>query len=272
MKQLQKYILLALLAGAVLAGCRDDEDAEECPVLCDDPSNPECPNYNPCLEESPITAEFKIYDDVYSAGPNANQWFEDDNIYRGRIKFEAMEDSANYTWYLGQETLNGSEFKEVIKTTEDLSPGTYTAALVVEKGPNAFCFPNDAGRDSVFKTFDIVGVCDLMIMNKFKGVFDSAPNDSVIVEFLPIKLLPGNQDWEVACEDVGGTAYINLSGQNDTASVFFGDAVTNRYYTQSTNQPFWMNGYFEVNEDGTCQAAYEMYDEERVFNGKIYEE
>jgi len=270
MKNFKNYFLIGLVGVVVLAGCKKDDDPT--PPPCNDPSNPECPNYDPCLNENPVTADFKIYDDVYSGGPNANQWFEDDKIYRGRIKFEAVEDSANYTWYLGQETLNGTEFKEVIRTTGDLPPGTYTAALVVNKEPNTFCFPDDTGRDSIFKTFDIVNVCDLMIMNKFKGVFDSAPEDSVIVEFLPIKLLPGNQDWEVVCEDVDGTAYINLSGQNDTASVFSGDAVLNRYYAQSTPQPFWMSGYFEVKPDGTCHAEYEMYDEQRVFNGKIYEE
>ncbi|MCA1761884.1 MAG: hypothetical protein LC664_02615, partial [Flavobacteriales bacterium] len=159
----------------------------------------------------------------------------------------------------------------VIKNTGDLPPGTYTAALVVDKEPNTFCFPEDDGRDSIFKTFEIVNVCELMIMNKFKGVFESAPEDSVIVEFLPIKLLPGNQDWEVACEDISGIAYINLSGQNDTATVIPEDALLNRYYTQQTNQPFWMSGFFEVSEDGNCRGEYKIYDEQRIFNGRILE-
>jgi hypothetical protein len=256
----------------VVTGCDKDDENQECSTPCEDPTNPDCSNYDPCLEENPVTAEFKIYDDVYTGGPNADQWFEDDKIYRGRIKFEAVEDSANYTWYLGQETLNGTEFKEVIKTTGDLPPGTYTAALVVDKEPNAFCFPEDTGRDSIFKTFDIVGVCDLMIMNKFKGVFDSAPQDSVIIEMFPWKFLPGNQEWEVACEDISGIGYINFSGDNDTIRDFTSpDGILHRYFQKFTTQQFSPNGYLEVFSDGTCKAEYETYGIERVFTGKIFE-
>ena len=266
-----KGIKTLLLMGAVvlLAQCCKPDDEPTPP--CDDPANPDCPNYDPCIMESPVTAEFKIYDDVFSGGPNADKWFEDDKIYRGRIKFEAVEDSAQYTWYLGAETIMGTEFKEVIKNTGDLPPGTYTAALVVDKEPNAFCFPNDDGRDSIFKTFDIVGVCDLMIMNKFKGVFDSAPEDSVIIEMYPWEFLPGNTIRVPSCEPNADVAYVNFANDGDT--IFDGSAsgILNRYFERFSNQPFLPVGYLEVSEDGICKAEYEMYDELRVFNGRILE-
>jgi len=258
------YSLLFLFV--VVTGCKEDDEDQ-----CCDPTNPECPNYDPCINESPVTAEFKIYDDVFSGGPNADQWFEDDKIYRGRIKFEAVEDSANYIWYLGAETITGTEFKEVIKNTGDLLPGTYTAALVVDKEPNTFCFPEDDGRDSIFKTFDIVGVCDLMIMNKFKGVFESAPQDSVIIEMYPWEFLPGNTIRVPSCEPNADVAYVNFANDGDT--IFDGSAggILNRYFERFSVDPFIPVGYLEVSEDGTCIAEYEMYDELRVFNGRIIE-
>jgi len=271
MKEILKISFLLLLILLVAVGCRKDDDSPVCPASCDDPTNPECSNYDPCLEENPVTADFKIYDDVFSAGPNSDQWFEDDVIYRGRIKFEALEDSANYTWYLGQETLNGTEFKEVIRTTVDVEPGTYTAALTVDKEPNSMCFPNDTGRDSIFKTFDVVGVCDLMIMNKFKGVFESDPQDSVIIEMYTWEFLPGNTIRVPSCEPNADVAYVNFANDNDT--IFDGSAsgILNRYFERFSVDPFIPVGYLEVTEDGICNAEYEMYDEFRIFNGRIIE-
>src|SRR5690554_4176784 len=100
-----KLIQHLLLMGAVLLLVQCCKPDDEPTPPCDDPANPDCPNYDPCIMESPVTAEFKIYDDVFSGGPNADKWFEDDKIYRGRIKFAAVEDSAHYTWYLGAETI-----------------------------------------------------------------------------------------------------------------------------------------------------------------------
>ncbi len=268
--KLLKYIFLLVIASAVLAQCKKDDDAQECPP-CDDPGNPACPNYDPCLDLNPVTAAFKIYDDVFSSGINSDQWFEDDIIYKGRVKFEAVEDSANYTWYLGLETLEGTEYQEVVRTLIDLNSGTYTAALRVEKEPNTACFPNDTGLDSTFRTFQVVGICDLLIMNKFKGVFDSAPQDSVIIEMFPWKFLPGNQEWEVACEDINGVGYINFSGDSDTIRDGSTDGLLNRYFEKYTTQPFFPKGYLQVYPDGTCKAEYETYGVARVFTGKIYE-
>lgn len=267
MRQLFFYSTLLFLVA--VASCKKDDDISECP--CDDPSNPECPNYDPCLLENRITANFKIYDDVFSGGPNSDQWFEDDVLYGGRIKFEAVEQDANYKWYLGQETLEGTEYHEVVKTLFDLNPGTYSAALRVQKEPNLQCFPNDTGIDSTFRTFEVVGICDLMIMNKFKGVFESAPNDSIILEFFPYKLLPGNQDWEVACEDISGIGYINFSGQHDTILDGSASGILNRYFERYTIDQFIPKGYFEVFIDSTCIADYEMYGQQMVFTGKIIE-
>lgn len=269
-KIMKKYLFYStLFLILTLTGCKKDNDTPECP--CDDPRNPECPNYDPCVEESPITADFKIYDDVFSGGPNSDKWFEDDVLYGGRIKFKAVEQDANYKWYLGQETLEGTAYQEIVRTLAGLNPGTYTAALKVEKEANIECFPNDAGVDSTFKTFQVVGVCDLMIMNKFKGIFESAPNDSIILEFFPYKLLPGNQDWEVACEDISGIGYINFSGQQDTTLDGSASGILNRYFERYTVDQFIPKGYFEVFIDSTCMAHYEIYGQQRVFTGKIIE-
>jgi len=273
MKPLFRNIAVITLLSIVMVGCGDD-DEQECPP-CNDPTNVDCPNYDPCLGEKPVSATFKIYDDIFSGGPNSDLWYEDSVLYRGRVKFEAVEDSAIYKWNLGQETIEGTEYQEGIRTLVDLNPGTYTAALRVQKAPDIACFPNDVGVDSTYRTFQVVGVCDLMIMNKFKGVFASAPQDSVIIELFPWKFLPGNQDWILACEDISGIGYINFSGDNDTIrdGSLVSVGLLNRYFYRPRNvgDPFLPKGYLEVFPDGSCKAEYDTYGVPKVFNGKIFQ-
>jgi len=272
MKNFKNYFLIRLVGVVVLSGCKKDDDPT--PPPCNDPSNPGCPNYDPCFEESPITAEFKIYDDVFSGGPNSDHWFEDDVLWKGRIKFEAIEQDANYKWYLGQQTIEGTDYQEVVKTLVDLNPGTYTAALRVEKEPNLECFPNDAGVDSTFRTFQVVNVCDLKIMNRFKGVFESNPLDSVEIRFFYYKLdnsIPQYVEW---CDEPTtwgtGMAFVNLNGQNDTIPANIG-GILNRYWEQNTNQFHRPKGWFEVYPDNTCRGEYLLRGENIVFTGKMME-
>jgi len=99
MKPLQKYVLLAVLAGAVLAGCRDDDDAP-----CSDATNPECPNYDPCFGNEP-TAAFKMRGTSVSFSVSENlvaEWC--DTIFNSGVEFVAdMENADSYEWYIGTE-------------------------------------------------------------------------------------------------------------------------------------------------------------------------
>ena len=99
MKALEKYVLLALLAGVVLAGCRDDDDAP-----CCDATNPECPNYDPCWNQKP-TANFRMRQT--SPGfviPEDLQAEWCDTILGSGVEFLAdMEGALSYTWQIGTE-------------------------------------------------------------------------------------------------------------------------------------------------------------------------
>ncbi len=257
---------LLLIAGVLLmVQCCKPDPEPPTPPECTDPANPDCPNYDPCYGESPVTAEFKIFDDLFVFGPNADTWYEDSVLYVGNIKFEALEDSAYYKWYLGQDVVEGYGDSVVTKGINNLDPGTYDAALVVEKTPNIMCFSDDNGRDSIYKTFTIVDRCDLLVINKFKGVFESAPEDSVVIEFLFLDLNYYQKDC--TSTDLGG---INLGGESDT--LYIGGGIVNRYikWTQlAYTQPV---GDFEVFPDNTCHAEYELRDENYIFNGKLLPE
>lgn len=261
--RISKLILLSVCFTAFLSSCEPDDDVPP-PPACTDQTNPDCPNYDPCFGENPVTAEFKIYDDVFVGGPFAGTWYEDSVLYAGNIKFEAIEDSAYYKWYLGQEVIEGYGDSIVTKGINSLGPGTYDAALVVEKSPNLMCFPADNGRDSIYKTFTIVDRCDLLVINKFKGVFETAPEDSLIIEFLYIN--PNTKEPDCESFDLGG---INLQGQGDTTWTGNYMGMVNRYIKWTELQYTQPVGNFEVFPDNTCHAVYELRDVNYVFNGKL---
>jgi len=270
MKALQNYFLLALLAGAVLAGCRNDDDNTECP--CDDPSNSECPNYDPCFGENPVTAAFSIYDNKFLSGPNTGGWYEDHVLHWGSVRFRAHEKDAYYKWYLGQEVVEGFGDSIVVRGINDLDPGFYTAALVTQKDPNAACFPDDSGRDSTFRFFQVKNVCDLMIMNKFRGVFEGNPTDSVTIELYPAKLGPGNQGWFYDCENPWLVVTVNFGLSSDTLAVSMTNrAILDKYYATGNVSANQVKGFLEVSDEGICRAEYSLNGIDRVFTGKIVE-
>ena len=260
-KLLESLLLMATVV-LIVQCCKPDPDPPTPP--CDDPTNPECPNYDPCYWEHPVTAKFKIYDDIFSFGPNADTWYQDSVLYAGNIKFQAVEDSAYYKWYLGQEVIEGYGDSVVIKGINSLDPGTYDAALVVEKNPNLICFPNDDGRDSIYKTFTVVDRCDLLVINKFKGVFDFAPEDSLVIEFYFMN--PNTKEPDCDSFDIGG---INLKGQGDTTLTGNGMGLVNRYIKWAEIIYTQPQGYFEIYPDNTCHAEYLLRGENYVFNGKL---
>jgi hypothetical protein len=266
MKSIHLNKVLVIASLIILAGCKPDDD--NMPPPCDDPANSECPNYDPCFGKEPVTADFKIFDDIFQSGSFVGTYYQDSVLYNGNIKFEAVEDSAYYKWYLGQEIVEGVEDSVVIKGINNLSSGTYTAALVVDKEPDTLCFPMDTGRDSTFRTFTIVDKCDLLVLNKFRGVFETAPatapSDSVTIEFLYVDVATKEPD----CESfyLGG---VNLRGLGDTSLTGDSMGMLNSYIEWKRYEYIQPLGSFEVFADSSCRAEYLIWDDNYVFNGKI---
>ncbi len=257
MKSLYLFILCVIFSIA----CSKNDDSPECP--CSDPSDPECPNYDPCFGKSPVTADFNIFDDVFFFGPHAGGYFQDSYLYSGSFKMEAIEKNAHYTWYLGTEVVTGFGDSVVTRGISSLEPGMYSAALVVEKAPDTLCFPMDLGRDSIYKTFTIVDKCDLLILNKFQGVFETAPNDSMTIEFMYLD--PNTKEPDCQEFDLGG---VNLRGLGDTTITGNLMAVGHRFIEWRQNDFTKPVGNFTIFPDSSCFAEYELRGESYSFNGR----
>jgi hypothetical protein len=170
-------ILLSLLT---FNGCKDD-----CPK-CDDPTNPECENYDPCWDKKPVTADFEMSDLFPIAPPDGiPEWNPDVVFARGRIGFKAKVDfeifsDVKYTWLLGSEVINEPYFERLFNETQE-GENNIPVTLIIEAEPNLACFPNDDGRDTIVKFIRFVNrPCEFATTGDFKVLFDGEQDSAII--------------------------------------------------------------------------------------------
>jgi hypothetical protein len=145
MKYLYSFLLLCLVA----LSC------SRCKEECDDPTNPECPNYvapDPCANSREVSAEF-----VIEERPNILEpyWVETDTtLNTRRIQFRAkIEDATEYKWYIGSQVYSSPKVELFFDNT--WTGSSIPITLVVRKTPDINCFPYDDGYDSLKKVFFI---------------------------------------------------------------------------------------------------------------------
>jgi len=144
---------------------------------------------NPCDCATEVSAEFKMEELAGYPGTSlAEKKSETDTIYgNSPVMFTALEDGADYTWYLGAEVIKEKEFWRYFNNT--LIGQTLPVSLVVKKNPNTTCLPNDDGYDSISKTITVVDGAHLYTApNHFEGTYrlrDTASTDSIdiVIDF-----------------------------------------------------------------------------------------
>lgn len=166
-----KKLLLLLGLAAVIAACKP----------CDDPTNPECPNYvDPCKDAFQTSADFQF---------GTNLPFEDtarfipsDTVLGGEITFKATYPADTYWWKIGEDP---REFSTPSVSLRFSTPENITVVLIVTRTPDTLCFPDDDGRDTVIRR--VVMVPDIKQSSilgnyRFERVEAAAPGDSFDVQ------------------------------------------------------------------------------------------
>ena len=249
--------------------CKKDEE-EEVIVICEDPTNPDCPNFDPCISSSQTSAQFEILIPASAGLPYADSLFADTATRGGSIVFRAEDTAANYyKWYLGTEVIEGAEIFEVSRVVDqDLPNGTYTAALSIQDSPDTACFPEDTGLDSVFRYFTKVDLCDFAIVNKFRGTYEDKPDELVEIEIIDWK--PSRDEY---CVYGSYLHAINFDGNNDTIGIAFDIVGIGNSILIASTPPFGgLRGKFEVDvTKGELTAVYSFYSDStyRKFRGWI---
>lgn len=231
-KHIQLALLLLLGIGMLVSmhSCKKEK--------CNDPTNPDCENYDPCYGKSPVKAEIKIgrmntflevngdpyfmnEDSIFCApGIENNSNFS--QIWKQYIGFRCPTPGVKTTWKLGAEIINDSFFARFFEEDKGIM-GKYQVSLIVEKEPDIKCFPFDDGKDTLVKTFEFVPNYELPIMGVYRVLFEG-DSDSTTIEIRPWAFKQGSwaeKNFEiVSTKSIGCMALINFRNSQDTFAHF----------------------------------------------------
>jgi hypothetical protein len=228
------FKLAILLQGIILLGtfhsCKKDK--------CNDPTNPDCENYDPCYGKSPVKAEIKMgpihrfmevngyenfmnEDTIFCAPANE----VNSNFFRTMLQyigFKCPTPGVKTTWKLGAEIINDSFFARFFEEDKGIM-GKYQVSLIVEKEPDVKCFPFDDGKDTLVKTFEFVPNYELPIMGVYRVLFEG-DTDSTTLEIRPWAFKEGSwgeKNFEiVSTKSTTCMALINFRNCQDTFAHF----------------------------------------------------
>ena len=193
MKTKRQIYFLSLLTIMLLACKKDQAEIAEFNKNCS------------CAEE--VSADFTMEE-----WGNTNRYTVDtDTIYANRnVKFTALEEDAEYTWYIGAEVIHERSFVRFF--TDDFVGQNLPMALKVTKTPNHICLPNDDGEDSVVRYLGVSSAWNFYDFYnspqpKWEGTFKMLEEGST--DSLEIKI---HLD-----DPTNGVLYLqNMDGNNDS--------------------------------------------------------
>ncbi len=221
MNELTKIFNVGALFILILgfSACSPDDDQE---APCCDPTNPACPNYDPCILITEPTADFAMQEGVMTI--NGFIFGRDDSVFYSDVRYSALHDSSIYThtWYLGAEVISDPVFTRTHNITADQRPVYITVSHVIEFPVDSTCFTNLTGRDSLARTYYLVKyINELGVYGSFRGAFenetdsfdfsfgrfDSEGNDALVYS-------QGSIFTEVNFHNMGDTTHFGLIGRN----------------------------------------------------------
>jgi hypothetical protein len=175
-----KILVLSLSMAAILTwpGCKEEPP-------CNDPSNPDCANYDPCYGKKPVTADFEMSEVWRFVPPDyyLDEWNPDVAFRRSKIGFKPIgydekDTSVKYTWLLGAEVIHEFYFeRDFMDTKEKEIPVT----LIVEKQADISCFPQDDGKDTLTKVIKLLdSYCETLTNGDFKVLFEGEKDSTII--------------------------------------------------------------------------------------------
>ena len=120
-----------------------------------------------CAKE--VSADFMM-EEMTTGNTNFAKYTDTDLIYGDKnVRFTALEEGADYTWYIGSEIL---KTKEVTRFFSNSMIGqTLPIILVIKKKTNTICFPQDDGYDSIIKYLTIVSDKENFDTTLIEGIY-----------------------------------------------------------------------------------------------------
>ncbi len=141
-------LLTALLGLLAWSGCKKP---------CEDPTDPDCENYDPCYVANPLSPDFSI-EEVVGITLKAS-FFTDTVLANGfsSVRFTAMHGYQSYSWQIGTDD---REFTDRVVSLQFIDPiGTISVRLIAKKYDwqlDPICRPGDDGLDTMVRQLTVV--------------------------------------------------------------------------------------------------------------------
>ncbi|MEN9639623.1 MAG: hypothetical protein RLZZ262_1492 [Bacteroidota bacterium] len=243
-----------LLATMLTVGCN------RCKDECDDPTNPECPNYeepvDPCASSQEVSADFRIENRV-GPSPAAAYFVESDGTCcfplptygTSIIRLTANQDNLNYKWIIGSDTIYNQEYAFVFGA--EFCGGTYPITLIVSGQADTVCFPNDNGMDTLTRMLAVVPGFENPIWGRYKVAWNDQPSDSFEVKLNIVSTVPDDFD-------IYALNFANL-GIQDSCPVNY-NALNYKYIalTSDFGSCRRVRGTFWINQDDSFEGDYQI--------------
>ncbi|MBX7206188.1 MAG: hypothetical protein K1X81_12260 [Bacteroidia bacterium] len=145
---------------------------------CNDPTNPDCGNYNPCYGASNV-ADFECTE-YFDANNDLN--VKCDTLVFGTTSclFNSKMEYFSYDWQIGSDT--NHRYGKTFTINFNKSFGSIPVTLIGKRAPNPKCIPNDDGVDTFTKPITIVDWKASPIMGRYTGSLISNPYDTFTIE------------------------------------------------------------------------------------------
>ncbi len=238
------YIILLLLA-AILCGIFSCQGCKDVPEPCDDPGNPQCPNYDPCHgRKTPVSAAFNVYsfyprDLAYP--PSSDTILEQDTVLAGhRLMFAALDpDADSFEWTVGEDDRTWSTRSFHLSFPCNLVENqTLTVQLITTRLKDTVCAAEHILRDTVRRALHFVSLDKIGIQGAYEGKLDAynLPPYQVTIRFRC------QHEWAPICDCLnlyghGRISFVNLVNEGCEKITSGFRAGFREYYTQQAYAP-----------------------------------
>ena len=153
-----------------------------CKEKCTDATNPDCPNYDPCLSQIPFTADFKM---VSSGGidPAGYEVLDGDTGWcKSTFRFIPLHQVDSVKWILGSDPTVHTQTNFTINF--ELAYYNVPVTCIAYGKQNSQCFGVENVIDTVVKHLTVVQWPDLPIWNwRFMCHYDDEPQTEFEIHF-----------------------------------------------------------------------------------------
>jgi hypothetical protein len=184
-------IPLALLAlAAIFSGC----------TPCDDPTDPECPNYDPCHGEVWVEPEIVIKLDLAETSSDTFFHVETDTIPFGRMLFSINTQYDSYLWTVGLDPRTFETPTFSLNFKQNLSSQDILITCIATRNSLDPCFPDMKLRDTLTKSFHIKAENEVLngpIVGEWFGQIDGLEEDTSTIRIFAYIDQFGDTNYDV---------------------------------------------------------------------------